>query len=120
MVLVGEVEPAVSNPRDELADADIISGGGGDDFGAFAASRWPKLVRLVRSRCARIIAVPVLAGAVATGALLVAASQPANRPGPPGQQIAMTSTAVRAAGVVGPDGWVGPAGCRRGRDCPRG
>ena len=45
MVLIGEVEPAVSDPPDELADADVISGGG-EDFGAFAASRWPELVRI--------------------------------------------------------------------------
>jgi hypothetical protein len=37
MVLIGEVEPAVSDSPDELADADVISGGG-EDFGAFAAS----------------------------------------------------------------------------------
>jgi len=113
MVLVGEVEPAVSDPHDELADADVISSGG-EGFGAFAASRG---ARLVRSRRARIIGVPVLAGAVATAALL--ATQSASNPGPPSQQIAITNTAVRPAGVVGPGGWIGATGCRRGRDCPR-
>ena len=73
MVLIGEVEPAVSDPRDELADADVITSGG-EDFAAFAASRWPELVRLariIRSRRARIIAVAVLATVSAgrTGAL---------------------------------------------------
>ena len=35
----------MSDPRDELAAPDVISSGG-DDFGAFAVSRWPGLVRL--------------------------------------------------------------------------
>ena len=35
----------MSDPRDELGDADVI-GSGGEDFGTFAASRWPDLVRL--------------------------------------------------------------------------
>jgi hypothetical protein len=39
------VEPLVSDSRDELA-ADVISSGGGEDFSAFAVSRWPGLVRL--------------------------------------------------------------------------
>ena len=33
------------DPHDELADADVITSGG-EDFGAFAASRWPGLLRL--------------------------------------------------------------------------
>jgi putative intracellular protease/amidase len=119
MVLVGEVEPAVSDLYDELADADVISIGGGD-FGTLAASRWPKVVRFVRSRRVRIIGVPVLAGAVAAGTLLATDSQPPNGPGPPAQQIVITSTAVGGAGVAGPGGWVGSSGCRRGRSCPRG
>jgi len=37
----------VSEPRDELAAApDIIGSDDGEDFSAFAASRWPELVRL--------------------------------------------------------------------------
>jgi len=37
----------VTEPRDELAAVtDIIDTDGGEDFGAFAASRWPGLVRL--------------------------------------------------------------------------
>ena len=37
----------VTEPRDELAAVtDIIDTDGGDDFGAFATSRWPGLVRL--------------------------------------------------------------------------
>ena len=37
----------VTNPRDELAAApDVISSEGREDFSAFAASRWPGLVRL--------------------------------------------------------------------------
>jgi RNA polymerase sigma-70 factor (sigma-E family) len=35
----------VSDPVDELAAADVISSGG-EDFSAFAVSRWPGLVRL--------------------------------------------------------------------------
>jgi RNA polymerase sigma-70 factor (sigma-E family) len=40
------VEPVVTNPRDELAAPDVISMDGGEEFGAFASSRWPGLVRL--------------------------------------------------------------------------
>ena len=36
----------VSDPRDELAAGDIIATDGGEDFSAFAVSRWPGLVRL--------------------------------------------------------------------------
>jgi RNA polymerase sigma-70 factor (sigma-E family) len=39
------VEPVVSDPLDELTAPDVISSGG-EDFGAFAESRWPGLVRL--------------------------------------------------------------------------
>jgi hypothetical protein len=39
------VEPVVSDPLDEIAAPDVISSGG-EDFGAFAVSRWPGLVRL--------------------------------------------------------------------------
>ena len=35
----------MSDPRDELAAPDVISSGG-EDFSAFAVSRWPGLVRL--------------------------------------------------------------------------
>jgi hypothetical protein len=121
MVRIGEVEPVVSDPREEFPGADIISSGG-EDFGAFAASRWPQLASIIRSRRARIIAVPVLAGAVAAAALLVVNSPSASGPGPPppGQQITIANTGVRVGGVVGPYGWVGPAGCRRGRSCPEG
>ncbi len=116
MVLISEVEPAVSDPRDELADADVISSGG-EDFGAFAASRWPTWsgvsgggggrpggaggrplrrlghrARRIRSRRARIVAVPVLAGVVAAVALLIPDSHPATRLAPPGQQAVVTNT----------------------------
>jgi RNA polymerase sigma-70 factor (sigma-E family) len=41
------VEPVVTEPRDELAAVpDIIGTDGGEDFSAFATSRWPGLVRL--------------------------------------------------------------------------
>jgi RNA polymerase sigma-70 factor (sigma-E family) len=41
------VEPVVTEPRDELAAVpDVIDTDGGDDFSAFATSRWPGLVRL--------------------------------------------------------------------------
>jgi RNA polymerase sigma-70 factor (sigma-E family) len=46
-VLLGDV--ALSDPRDELlsTSADVISSGGGwEDFTAFAQSRWPRLLRL--------------------------------------------------------------------------
>ena len=36
----------VTEPRDELAVTDIIDTDGGEDFSAFATSRWPGLVRL--------------------------------------------------------------------------
>ncbi len=46
-VLLGGVEPVVSDPRDELAAVpDIISSDGAGDFSAFAVARWPGLVRL--------------------------------------------------------------------------
>lgn len=175
MVLLGEVEPAVSEPRDELADVDVISSGG-EDFGAFAASRWPELIRqayeltgdqaaaadlaqaalartslawwrvsrvgdpdeavrralvrgsgrvrgsgharrsptdtlgtferpppvrldqitqrarAIRSRRARMAAIPVLAGVVAAVALLIPRAHPAGRLTPPGQHVAITNT----------------------------
>jgi RNA polymerase sigma-70 factor (sigma-E family) len=40
------VEPEVSNPLDELAAAPDVVSSGGEDFSAFALSRWPGLVRL--------------------------------------------------------------------------
>jgi len=40
------VEPVVSDPLDELAAASDVISGGGEDFIAFAVSRWPGLVRL--------------------------------------------------------------------------
>ncbi len=46
-MLLGGVEPVVTEPRDELAAAaDVIDSGGGEAFSAFATSRWPGLVRL--------------------------------------------------------------------------
>jgi hypothetical protein len=105
----------VSDPRDEFADADIISGGGGD-FGAFA-SRWPEIASIIRSRRARIIAIPVLAAALATAAVLVTDSHPASQPASPGQQILILNN---TAELSGPYGWVFPIGCRDGRGCPRG
>jgi len=39
----------VTEPRDELAANDIIDTDGGEDFSAFATSRWPGLVRLAFS-----------------------------------------------------------------------
>ena len=109
------MEPVVSDPRDELADADIISGGG-EDFDA----RCPRLAGIIRSRRARIIAIPVLAAALAGAVVTVTGSHPASEPVPPAQQVTITNTAVGATGVVGPDGWAGPAGCRRGSSCPKG
>lgn len=43
-MLLGDV--TLSDRRDELADAPDIISGGGEDFSAFAESRWPGLVRL--------------------------------------------------------------------------
>jgi RNA polymerase sigma-70 factor (sigma-E family) len=46
-VLLGGVEPVVSEPRDELATVpDILDTHGDEEFSAFATSRWPGLVRL--------------------------------------------------------------------------
>jgi DNA-directed RNA polymerase specialized sigma24 family protein len=48
-VLLGGVEPVVSDSHDELAAVrDVIGSGSrsGEDFSAFAVSRWPGLVRL--------------------------------------------------------------------------
>jgi RNA polymerase sigma-70 factor (sigma-E family) len=45
-VLLGGVEPVVSDPRDELAAVPDVISSGGEDFSAFAVSRWPGLVRL--------------------------------------------------------------------------
>src|SRR6266852_5520599 len=45
-VLLGGVEPVVSDSRDELAAVPDVISGGGEDFSAFAVSRWPGLVRL--------------------------------------------------------------------------
>jgi RNA polymerase sigma-70 factor (sigma-E family) len=39
------VEPVVTEPQDELA-ADVIDSDDGEEFSAFATSRWPGLVRL--------------------------------------------------------------------------
>lgn len=85
MVLLGEVEPAVSEPRDELADVDVISSGGDGNFGVFWA-------RAIRSRWARMAAIPVLAGVVAAAALLIPRAHPAGRPTLPGQHVAITNT----------------------------
>jgi RNA polymerase sigma-70 factor (sigma-E family) len=40
------VEPVVSDPLDELTAAPDVISSGGEDFSAFAVSRWPGLVRL--------------------------------------------------------------------------
>ena len=76
----------MSERRDELADADIITSGGDEDFGVF----W---TRAIRSRRARMAAIPVLAGVVAAAALLVPRAHPAARLTPPGQHAAITNTA---------------------------
>src|ERR1700683_2264554 len=86
MVLIGEVEPAMSEPRDECADADIITSGGGDkDFGVFWA-------RAIRSRWARIAAIPVLAGVVGLAALAIPRAHHAARLTLPAQHVAITNT----------------------------
>jgi hypothetical protein len=98
MVLVGEVEPSVFDPHDDLADADIISSGG-EDFGAYPAPRWLELLRLAseraaRSRLARIIAVPVLAGLVVTATVLIPRSHHATSTAPPRQPLLITNSTV--------------------------
>jgi hypothetical protein len=104
-VLVGEVEPVVSDPRDELADADVISSGGSERLGTFA-SRWPKLVRPLRWA-----AIPVLAGAVAVAALLVPGSHRITRAGLEGQPAVITNAAAGhgsgafARGTAGGQQW---------------
>ena len=45
-LLLGGVEPVVPDPLDELTAAPDVISGGGEDFSAFAVSRWPGLVRL--------------------------------------------------------------------------
>jgi RNA polymerase sigma-70 factor (sigma-E family) len=46
-VLLGGVEPVVTEPSDELAVApDVMGTDDSEDFSAFATSRWPGLVRL--------------------------------------------------------------------------
>jgi hypothetical protein len=124
MVLVSGTEPVMPDPWDESA-AEVISGGRG--LGAFVASRWPGLARLghrlaasLRSWRTMIIGAAVLAGAAAAAALLVPDSHPAIAPAPPAQHITITNTTVGNVGFVGPDGWMGAVGCRRGRDCPTG
>jgi hypothetical protein len=87
MVLIGEVEPAMSEPRDELANTDIISSGGDQDFAAFWA-------RAIRSRWTRLAAIPVLAGLVAAAVLLVPDPHRAARLTPLGQQAVITNTAA--------------------------
>jgi hypothetical protein len=52
----------MSEPRDELAGVDVISSGG-EDFGAFATSRWPGLVRLAYELTGDHSAAPDLAQA---------------------------------------------------------
>ncbi|HLK74437.1 MAG TPA: hypothetical protein VKU77_12410 [Streptosporangiaceae bacterium] len=68
----------MSEPRDELADADVISSGR-EDSGAFAAA----LSRRMRSPRVRFAGVAVLAGVVAAAAVLVPASRPAARSAAP-------------------------------------
>jgi hypothetical protein len=98
MVLVGEVEPFVSDPRDDLADADVISSGD-EDFGPFGAPRWLELLRLgseraARSRLARIIAVLVLAGLVVAATVLIPRSHHATSAPAPRQPLLITNSAV--------------------------
>jgi hypothetical protein len=83
------VEPAVTDPRDELADADIITGGG-EDFGVFGAF----LARAIRSRWAKVAAIPLLAGIVAAAALLLPHQHRAARLITPAQQAMITNTAA--------------------------
>ena len=71
----------MSDPPDELADADVISGGG-EDFGAFAASRWPELVRIAYELTGDESAATDLAqAALARTSPGLVAGQPDRRPG---------------------------------------
>ena len=49
-VLLDRVEPVVSDPVDESALGDVLSSHDGEDFGAFAVSRWPGLLRQISRR----------------------------------------------------------------------
>ena len=80
----------MSDPRDELVD--VISSGG-EDFGPFAV-RWAELVRRIRSRRARIIAVPVLAGLVAAAAWLVPEAHHVTRSASQVQPAVITNSAA--------------------------
>ena len=86
MVLIGEVEPAVSEPRDDLADADVISSGG-EHSGAFATA----VARTMRSRRVRFAAIPVLAGLLTAAAVLIPASHPATRVAPSARLVVVTN-----------------------------
>jgi hypothetical protein len=82
------VEPAVTDPRDDLADADIITSGGGEDFGVFGAF-W---ARAIHSRWASVAAIPLLAGIVAAAVLLVPHPHRAVRVATAGQPVTVTNT----------------------------
>jgi hypothetical protein len=99
----------VSEPRDELADADVISSGR-EDSGAFAAA----VTRRMRSRWAMAAAVPVLAGVVAAAVVLVPASRPAARSAAPrlapsARQVSVTN------GVAHPGSGVFAGGTANGK-----
>ena len=79
----------MSDPLDELAAPDVISSGGGD-FGAFAVSRWPGLVRLAFGLG--------LGGIIAAAMVLAPPSTPA-------QQEPVLPVTVPVSGIAGPDGY---------------
>lgn len=72
----------MSEPRDDLADADIISSGG-RRLGALARARW-----------LRWAGIPVLAGVVAVAALLVPGSHRVTGPARPGRPAVITNSAA--------------------------
>src|ERR1035437_11003815 len=85
--ILGHVQPVVSDPRDELPVPDII-GSGGEDFSAFAESRWPGLVKRAFGltgdrRAAEDIAATALARAYVAWWRGRRGAGPAARPPPP-------------------------------------
>ena len=78
----------MSEPRDELADADVISSGR-EDSGAFAAA----LTRRMRSPWVMFVAILVLAGILTAAAVLIPASRPAApaRLAPSAREVSVTN-----------------------------
>jgi hypothetical protein len=107
-------EPVMSDPLDEIATPDVISSGS-EDFGPFAVSRWPGLVRLAsgltadRGRGIRLRRAGVAAGVLGLAGIIAAvALAPPAAPAPPAP-LPATETAgpggVFAHGVADGRSW---------------